>query len=160
MDWRDSGGPSFAELDSRPFFLTSSLLECPCTIDYVGWMGERGRALHALANDRRLTALRLTGVLAKLRAVNRIMLSPEGNTLGEMCALARALYARGLRVFTLSYHSPSLEPGHTPYVRSTSDLEGFLSRIEGFCEFFLGELQGVASTVEELRDRLLLEPLQ
>jgi hypothetical protein len=77
--------------------------------------------------------------------------------LSEMCALARALHSRGLRVFTLSYHSPSLEPGHTPYVRSGKDLEQFLSCLEGFCEFFFGELQGVTGTPEELRDRMLLE---
>ena len=142
MDFRSGGGPCFAEFDSRPFFLTPTLMECPCTIDYIGWMGSAGRVVHEIAQDSRLSSLRLAGILARLQIVNRVMLSPEGNTLSEMCALARALHSRGLRVFTLSYHSPSLEPGHTPYVRSGKDLEQFLSCLDGFCEFFFGELQG------------------
>ena len=157
MDFRSAGGPCFAEFDSRPFFLTPTLMECPCTIDYIGWMGSAGRVVHEIAQDSRLSSLRLAGILARLQIVNRVMLSPEGNTLSEMCALARALHSRGLKVFTLSYHSPSLEPGHTPYVRSGKDLEQFLSCLDGFCEFFFGELQGVTGTPAELRDRMLLE---
>jgi hypothetical protein len=157
MDFRNGGGPCFAEFDSRPFFLTPTLMECPCTIDYIGWMGPAGRVVHEIAQNPRLSALRLPGILARLRMVNRVMLSPEGNTLSEMCALARTLHSRGLRVFTLSYHSPSLEPGHTPYVRTGKDLEQFMSCLDGFCEFFFGELQGVAGTPEELRARMLLE---
>ena len=72
------------------------------------------------------------------------MLTPEGNSLNEMCALVRSLFGRGCRTFTMSFHSPSVEPGHTPYVRSSADLQLFLQTIERFCEFFMGEMQGVA----------------
>lgn len=155
MDFTAEGGPSFDTFDSQPFFLTPTLLECPCTVDYVGWMGKNGRIAHRLAGETKLV-----GALARLGAVNRVMLSPEGNTLGEMRELARALYRRGLRVFTLSYHSPSLEPGHTPYVQSAADLDRFLSSLDGFCDFFMSELRGCASTPEEVRDLVLSESLQ
>ena len=39
-------------------------------------------------------------------------------------AIDRAL-ADGVRLLTFSFHSPTLEPGHTPYVRTTRDLEAF-----------------------------------
>lgn len=157
MDFSQVGGPCFTEFDSRPFFLTPTLLECPCTIDYAGWIGTFGPALHRFANGAVLERMHAPGILAKLRVVNRIMLSPEGNTLAEMCTLARDLYRRGLRVFTLSYHSPSLEPGHTPYVRTERDLERFLSCLDGFCGFFMSELQGSTTTPEELRDQIMSE---
>jgi hypothetical protein len=155
MDFTDAGGPSFAEFDADPFFLTPSLLELPCTVDFVGWLGPAGPSLHRIASGSAFDRLRAVGVLSRLRAVRRIMLSPEGNTLDEMCALARDLYRRGLRVFTLTYHSPSLEPGHTPYVRSERDLNTFLSCLDGFCEFFMGELRGRTMTAEALRVELM-----
>ena len=114
-----------------------------------------------ICQGSRLSSLRLTGIFAKLRMVERVMLSPEGNSLSEMSALARAASPAGLRVFTLSYHSPSLEPGHTPYVRTSKDLEQFLACLEGFCEFFFGELQGRGRTRPMgWRNRILLESLQ
>jgi hypothetical protein len=86
-------------------------------------------------------------------AVNKIMLSPEGNTFAEMRALTRALVARGCRTFTLSFHSPSVEPGHTPYVRSETELRTFLADLERFCEFFFAEIGGQTSTLVAFRSQ-------
>jgi hypothetical protein len=157
MDFTPAGGPSFVAFDAQPFFLTPTLREGPCTVDYVGWMGPARRAVHRLADTPALERVRAVGALSRMRAVRRIMLSPEGNTLEEMCTLARVLHRRGLRVFTLSYHSPSLEPGHTPYVRTAQDLDRLLACLDGFCEFFMTELRGRTTTSEELRDEILLE---
>jgi len=142
MDFSESGGPSFADFDSDPFMLTERLLELPCTVDYIGWIGHRGRRLHELASQHAFRPLRGVGVLARLGAVNRVMLSPETSSLDEMKELARSLVSRGHRILTMSFHSPSLDIGHTPYVRTQGDLEGFLGKIERFCEYFLGDLGG------------------
>ena len=83
------------------------------------------------------------------------MLSPEGNTLDDMQALARALISRGWRTFTLSFHSPSLAAGHTSYVQTASELEQFLAAIDGFCDFFCSELGGIPATPLEFRTELL-----
>ena len=157
MDFTADGGPSFVDFDACPFFLTPALLECPCTVDFVGWLGPLGASGHRLAETPSLRRMRAVGVLSRLRAVRRIMLSPEGNTVEEMRTLAQVLYQRGLRVFTLSYHSPSLVPGHTPYVRSQKDLERFLACLDEFCEFFMHELKGRTTTAEELREEMMLE---
>jgi len=142
MDFSESGGPSFADYDSAPFMLTERLLELPCTVDYIGWIGHRGRRLHELASQTALRPLRGVGVLARLGAVNRVMLSPETSSLDEMKELARSMVSRGHRIFTMSFHSPSVDTGHTPYVRNQGDLDGFLGRIERFCEYFLADLGG------------------
>ena len=157
MDFTDLGGPSFTSFDARPFFLTSTMLECPCTLDFVGWLGRTGATVHRWASVSALERVRSVGVLSRMRAVRRIMLSPEGNTLPEMIALARDLYRRGLRVFTLSYHSPSLEPGHTPYVRTEQDLTRFLGCLDGFCDFFMSELHGRTMTAEQCRSEIISE---
>ena len=75
-----------------------------------------------------------------------------------MCRLTRVLLARGTRVLTLSYHSPSLEPGHTPYVRNERDLARFLDDLSGFLSFFRDEIGGEFLTVREMRQRLLHTP--
>ena len=60
----------------------------------------------------------------------------------------------GRKVFTLSFHSPSLAPGNTPYVRSQAELEAFLGRLQGYLDFFMGEIGGTSMTALELHDRL------
>jgi len=155
MDFTRIDGPSFADFDSSPFMMSDVLLEMPCTVDYVGWAGALGRPLHTAASHPSLRALRGIGILSKLGAVNRVMLSPEGNTLTEMMALARMLVDRGARALTLSFHSPSVVPGHTPYVRTQRDLDEFLERIERFCEFFFGRLNGQPDTMLGFYDRAL-----
>jgi len=155
MDFSGSGGPSFVDFDPKPFFLTKDLLEIPCTIDYVGWLGPLRPAVHRAASARGLETLRAVGILSRLGAVNRIMLSPEGSSFDDMKALTEALYARGYRTFTLSFHSPSVEPGHTPYVRTNADLDAFLEAIERFCEFFMRDLRGIAASPHMFRQDAL-----
>lgn len=157
MDFRPIQGPDFTAFDCRPFWFNgrAQLLEVPCTHGYVGWAHMLGAPLRRLAEHPLLEALRVPGMLARTGTVNKVMLSPEGNTLDEMVALTRALVSRGLRLFSLTFHSPSLDPGRTPYVRSQADLDGFLRRIEQYLEFFFGDVLGTASTPEDFRRELL-----
>ena len=151
FDFSNEDGPSFAAFDARPFFLSERLLEIPCTVDYTGWAGALRPALHRFVSRDALQPFRGVGILARMGAVNRIMLSPEGNSLDEMRALTDTLLARGVRTFTLTFHSPSLEPGHPPYVRTRADLDRFLHDIERYCEFFRDECGGRPSTPGEFR---------
>jgi hypothetical protein len=64
------------------------------------------------------------------------------------------LYRAGLRVFSFAFHSPSVEPGHTPYVRSQRELDSFLDRCRSFFDFFLGDLGGIPTTPLEVKARL------
>src|SRR5258708_33688248 len=93
-----------------------------------------------------LKALHIPRILAGLRLVERITLTPEGISFEEQRRLTRALLRKGHRVFSFTYHSPSLAPGNTPYVRSEADLRGFLQRIEEYLRFFTEEVGGRAAT--------------
>jgi hypothetical protein len=72
-----------------------------------------------------LKALHVPGVLARLRFVEPITLTPEGISFEEQRRLTRALLRDGQHVLTYSYHSPSLAPGNT-YVQSEADLRAFI----------------------------------
>ena len=91
---------------------------------------------------------------ARLRAVERIRLSPEDYSEPEMRRLTHTLLGDGVRVFVFSFHSPSVMPGGTPYVRSQGDLDRFLEKCRSYFEFFMKQLDGVAMTPIEVKDIL------
>ncbi len=153
-DYRGEGGPDYTAFGCEPYwFGTPPLLGVPSTGAYLGWAGSASRRLYAAAAAAPGWT-RLPGVLARARAVQRLRLSPEGFSGSELERLTRHLLGCGIRVFHLSFHSPSLEPGWTPYVRSSADLERFLDRLRRYLDLFLGELGGVATTPLELKRSL------
>ncbi len=153
-----SFGPDFSRCGADPYWSDGEprLLEIPLSIGYAGLLGDYGKPLRKVLGRPRIEALHFPGLFARLRLLERITLTPEGVTLGEQKRLARAMLRRGHRVFHLTYHSPSLLPGNTPYVRSERDLGQFLDRIKGFLEFFFGELGGLPATPFEVKEAALL----
>lgn len=157
MDYTADSGPSFEGFEPRPKFFgrERQLLELPCTTDFVGAARRVGPALHRAASARWLAPLRPVGVLARSGTLNRVMLSPEGNTFAEMRALTDTLYRDGVRSFSFTLHSPSLKPGCTPYVRTAAERDAFVDTINRYCDYFFTTLGGVPSTPADLYDELL-----
>jgi phosphatidylinositol alpha-1,6-mannosyltransferase len=154
--YTEAGGPDFSAFDYGPFWFGARrrLLELPVTRALVGSIADSMPSVYGIAERKPFRSIRTTGLLARARLLERITLSPEGSDLAAMLRLTKTLLRRGERIFTLSYHSPSLEPGNTPYVRTHRDLAVFLDRISGFLSFFRDELGGVFLTVKELHDQL------
>jgi hypothetical protein len=152
FDFRCDGGPDWSGVGCQPFWLGSGrrLLVVPVTGAYVGFAGRSSHALHEWARSMPEWS-RVPGMLARLGAVERLRLSPEGFRSKDLRRLTRSLLRQGQRVFVLSFHSPSLLPGCTPYVRNERDLEALLERCRAYIEFFLGELGGRSVTSAELR---------
>ena len=146
-------GPDFRQSRTRPYWLDAdrALLELPVTVGIVGALSPFGRRLHPLISGPREESLRLPGIFARLNLINRVRLTPEGVPLREAKQLTRKLLDDDRqRVFVMSYHSPSLEPGNTPYVRSDKDLQRFLRWIEAYVEYFITELGGTPITPKQL----------
>lgn len=154
MDYSGDGGPDFSRCSPWPYWFGRKrrLLELPLTVGFAGWLRRWGRAVHGMASRPVFDSVHAVGALAQLRLVDKIWLTPEGFSVAEHRKLAYALRRDGLRVFSFAFHSPSVEPGHTPYVRSQADLEAFLSRCRRFFDFFMGEFGGRPSTPLELID--------
>ena len=128
------------------------MMEIPVTAALVGRMAEaHGRWAAPLIFHARAKPFRLAGIAARLGLLERIRLTPEGMTLDEAKRLTRALHARGQRVFVLTDHSPSLEPGNTPYVRSVADRGRFLAWLDEYYSFFREEIGGRNATWQEVR---------
>jgi hypothetical protein len=152
-DFTGESGPSFESFDEEPFFFgrEQALLEVPCTCAYVGLAGVAAAPMYRFTSSPSVRWTRLTGICARLRIADKLMLSPEGFTLADLKHLTTALLNRGCRTFTFTFHSPSIEAGHTPYVQSARDLATFTATIESYLDFFFGALNGVATTPEEFR---------
>jgi hypothetical protein len=93
-------------------------------------------------------------VLSRLGLLERIKLTPEGITIVEAKRLVGHMVRGGHKVFVLTYHSPSLEPGNTPYVRTDADLGSFLRWLDEFYDYFTREIGGVCASWRDVRSAL------
>ena len=145
FDYGEEGGPDFSRVRPFPFRLgDGALVELPLGAAYVGGLRAKGRAVYRAAGR----VPRGRGILFRTGLLNRVPLTPEGVPLEEALAAARALIDDGLKWFSLSFHSPSVEPGHTPFVRDTADLRTFHAWWDGMLDFF--EREGIApASIEE-----------
>ncbi len=123
FDYAHEGGPSFIRHDSRPYWAgpSGNLLELPLGATFTGQLRRYGRWLHGdgRSNPRRIAALARSGMLA------RVALTPEDMPVDDVKRAIDAMSDDGQRLFSISFHSPSLAPGHTPYVRNSADLTNF-----------------------------------
>lgn len=149
----DDGGPSFVGWPDRPFWLDEGrgLLEIPLTVGFMGAAAAIGPKAGGLFTYPGATRLRVPGMLARSGLLARSRLSPEGVPANEQCRLLAAMAKRGHRLFSLTYHSPSLAPGHTPYVRDEADLAAFLASIETVLRYFRDELGGTFTTATRVQ---------
>lgn len=152
-DLSADGGPDFRGRPDTPHWLdeAAGLLEIPLTVGFFGAFPGLGTRLDGLFDHPGAGRLRLPGVLARSGIVARSRLTPEGTPAGEQCRLIAAMVARGHRTFSLTYHSPSLAPGHTPYVRDEADLVRFLADIETVLTFFRDSVGGRFTTATRVR---------
>lgn len=144
-DYSDEGGPDFSKVRPVPFRIRGGpLVELPLSAAYVGALRRRGPSVYRLAGR----VPRGRGLLARTGLLNRVALTPEGMPLPEALAGVRALIDDGVRWFSLSFHSPSVEPGHTPFVRTADDLALFHAWWDGMFDFL--EREGIApASIEE-----------
>jgi glycosyltransferase involved in cell wall biosynthesis len=138
-----SAQPYWADREQR-------LMEIPVSAALVGRLS-RATPLAPLVFHPQAQRCHVSGAMSRLGLMERIRLSPEGMTIGEAKRLTRHMLAEGHRAFVLTYHSPSLVPGNTPYVRTQEDLVRFLAWLDEFYAFFTGEAGGRCGSWRDLR---------
>lgn len=147
-------GPDFTRHPNSPFLWDDSRLCIPCTGAFLGIGRGFGDWLYPLTTTRVGSALRVGGIFSRLGVLERVRLTPEGFNLDDIKRLSVNLLEAGVRTFTLSFHSPSLKAGCTPYVRNELDRAKFLDQIAAFLEFFFKELDGIVSNPLEIYEEL------
>lgn len=149
FDYSRHYGPDYTRHPLEPYWASEehALLELPVTTVYWGMLRRQGRAIHRLATR----IPHLPALLARSAMLERISLTPEDVTLDEAIRGIDIAIDDGLPVITLSFHSPSLAPGNTPYVRSEADLDRLYDWLRGVYAYLAQ--RGVApATVREIMD--------
>lgn len=121
FDYRGEGGADYTRVGNAAFRWDRGLVELPVSTVFVGAARRAGPRWH----PRLARAPALRGVAARLGLFSRVPLTPEGTSAREAVAAVTAAGSDGERLLQLTFHSPSLVPGHTPYVRDASDLARF-----------------------------------
>ncbi len=144
FDYRAQGGPDFLDHPLWPWRVTPRLAELPLTTVFTGPL-RRWPALHG---DSKWNSL-----LSRGHLLDRVPLTPEGVPLvSALAAIDRAL-DDGHQIFSLSFHTPTLVPGHTPYVRDAADLRTFWAWWDGvFAHFAQRGITGIGA--DEILDLL------
>ncbi|MXO89780.1 polysaccharide deacetylase family protein [Pontixanthobacter aquaemixtae] len=121
FDYSTGGGPDYSKHPLEPYWIDAErrLLELPLTTVYWGMLRKQGRMLYpAFARIPKLL-----GLASKLGMLERISLTPEGVSAEEALRGIDIAVDDKLPLLVLSFHSPSLAPGYTPYVHTEDDLD-------------------------------------
>lgn len=134
FDYSRIGGPDYRRHPPAPYWLDTdrTVLELPQTSVFWGLLRRQGGLLFSAA--RRVPGLAPT--LSRLGLLDRIVLTPEGVSVDEAIRGIDVALDDGLPLLVFSFHSPSLRPGHTPYVRSDRDLDALYDwwrRVLDYC---------------------------
>ena len=122
FDYSKAEGPDFSQYPLEPYWLDRKLgiVELPVTSVYWGLLRRQG-TLFPLAQMAGVTK----SLMARGRLLERISLTPEGISIDEVVRGIDIALDDGLPVLNFSFHSPSLKPGYTPYVRKDEDVTAF-----------------------------------
>lgn len=122
-DYSDTGGPDFGAIGNDAFRAGpgGTVVELPLTTVFTGHARGAGpwldRAFGRVPHGR--------GMLARTGLLARVALTPEDMPVEDALEAVRVALGEGLAILNFSFHSPSLVPGHTPYVRDAADLALF-----------------------------------
>lgn len=121
-DYRGDGGPDFRAVGNHACRI-GGMIELPLTVAFTGLLRRAGPHLYP-----HLASLgRVPGAFARSGLLSRVALTPEDMPVADALAAIDSALEEGVRLLNFSFHSPSLAPGHTPYVRDAADLKRFWS---------------------------------
>lgn len=122
FDYSANGGRDYSQFPVHPYWLIENrLLELPLTTVFSGALRRAGDAIFG----RWFGSDTARSVLARSHMVERLALTPEGIPVHKAIHAIDLAIDEGIPILNLSFHSPSLAPGHTPYVRNEDDLKKF-----------------------------------
>jgi hypothetical protein len=144
-DLRPVHGPTFVGAPNRAYCIGENgnalgpldagpILEIPVSSAYSRVPFERWDAIHRRLGSRVGRAIRLPGLAARAGLVSKLALKPELESVKDMLRLARTLIGQGCSHLQIMWHSPSLLPGTSPFVRTPAERDRLLARIRGFVE--------------------------
>jgi hypothetical protein len=103
--------------------------------------------------------LRAPGIAARAGLIRRLSLSPEFESVADMLTLSARLLESGARHLHISWHTPSLKPGLSPFTATPADVERLYAAIEAYFEGLVRLTSFQFMTVSEAAALLLSVPV-
>jgi hypothetical protein len=142
LSWREAGGPSFLRAPLRVYRPSATdvcapasdgkLVEVPLTIGFTRFRQSHWRALAKSLYGPVAQRMHLPGLVNRALDLRRVILSPETDAVPDMLAASRRIIDEGGRHLHMYFHSNSLVPGLTPFVRTTKDRDEIYAIIERY----------------------------
>ncbi len=101
--------------------MDKELIELPLTSVFAGTLNFYGKSIFG----KMFTSDTSRSLLARTQLLERVALTPEGIPVDKAIEAIEVALELNVPVLNFSFHSPSLQPGHTPYVRTEADLASF-----------------------------------
>lgn len=120
-DYSTEGGPDFRAIGNHAFRTPQGPVELPLTTIYTGFARRGGIGLYQALGK----VPKGRGVFSRAGLLARVGLTPEEMPLADVLRAIDVAIDDGVRLLNFSFHSPSVEPGHSPYVRDAADLRDF-----------------------------------
>ena len=146
ITWQEYHGPDFRDFPYRPYrfdpddILTPNdqgpLLQVPATVGFLQGNFNRCRKIIKSVETETGKKMRLKGLLYRTGLLNKVWLSPELSDTATMMKLAEQLMSQGVPVLNMSFHSTTLKPGLSPFVKNCTDEVKFVSKIEKLLIYF------------------------
>lgn len=164
INWSESDGPDFSKVTPEfyrfraPEIFTKinegELMEIPLTIGYLQNNFKLCGEVERLLGLRLLKIFRGKGILAAMKLLNKVQLSPEASDSNEMIELTKVLARKKFRIINMFFHSTSLKAGLSFMVKSKEEEIRFFRRLRKYLAF-MGEA-GIRpiklSEVDEIMD--------
>ncbi len=115
------------------------ILQLPPTVGFLQSNFKLCHNVREIFKEKPYSWTKLLGILDRARILNYRWLSPEMASCEDMINLSRVMMGKGYRFLNMSFHSTSLLPGKSPFVKTDQDLVLFLDKIDRYLKFALSE---------------------
>ena len=147
FDYTAQHGPDYSDHPLTPYWVDDerTLMELPVTTVYWGLLRQLGKHIHRI--QRHVPTF--FAAFSKFRLLERIALTPEGVTSEEAIRGIDIALNDDLPLLVLSFHSPTLAPGFTPYADTQTDVETLYDWLRSVYAYL--DQRGIRSvTVDEI----------
>lgn len=153
-------GPSFVGAPIEPYWLApghdltrpapdGKILEIPLSYGFSRGPFSFWDPARRLLETPPLRWLGLPAIASKTGVVRRICLGPEFERVSDMLTLSARMLEHGVRHLHVSWHTPTLKPGLSPFSRTAADVERLYASIERYLEGLAGLTSFKFATVSE-----------
>lgn len=171
LDWRRyDDGPNYRHAPLsvyRPSLdditkpaLHGPIVEVPLSIGYTRRPFTRWSQRHDRFVTSRIGPISLASLAYRSRFLRKVQLSFETDGVRDMLILTRQLVAEGVRCLHLTWHSPSMVEGLSPFTRRAADRHRFRANIDRYFDQLSSTMSFSFATVAEAADRLAPRPIE